>query len=362
MTVAKRDYYEVLGVKRDATLDELKKTYRKLAKKHHPDVNPGNKQSEEKFKEISEAYMILSDPEKRKKYDQVGFQAFEADFDRMYAQQGRPGQPFGGFGGLEDILGDLFTKKGRGRTYGFMRGEDLEYAMEVGFEEAARGFTTEITYGREVSCPDCGGSGTKQGGAKQPCYECGGTGQKSKGFLNIPQPCPRCKGTGQLNANPCGRCHGNGKVTSHEKLKVRIPPGVDNGSRVKIKGKGNAGAMGGPSGDLYIVTRVRPHPWFERKGDDIHMELPLTVSEAALGAKVTVPTLEGPTVLTVPPGTQCNQKLRLKGKGIVRKEGIKGDQIVTIKIVVPKNLDDRSKQLLKEFADLNPSNPRSEWS
>jgi molecular chaperone DnaJ len=363
--VAKRDYYEVLGVKRGASIDEIKKAYRKLAKKYHPDVNPGNKQAEEKFKEISEAYVVLSDPEKKRKYDQVGHQAFVGDFDfsRMYSQQGQPfgGFDFSGFGGLEDILGDIFTKKGKGRA-GPFRGNDLQYTMEIGFEEAAKGFTTEITYNRDISCPECGGSGTRPGSSKQACYECGGTGQKTGGFLNLPQACPRCNGTGQINTNPCGRCQGSGKVTAPEKLKVRIPAGVDNGSRVRIKGKGAAGIQGGPNGDLYIITTVRPHPWFERKGDDIYLELPLTVSEAALGSKVTVPTIDGPAMVTVPPGTQSNQKLRLKGKGIARKDGIKGDQIVTVKIVVPRNLDEKSKQLLKEFEGRNPYNPRSAWN
>lgn len=363
--MTKRDYYEVLGVKREASIAEIKKAYRKLAKKYHPDVNPGNKQAEERFKEITEAYMVLSDPEKRKKYDRIGHQAFEGDFDfsRMYSQQGQPfgGFNFSGYGDLEDILGDLFTKRGRARP-GPMRGEDLQYAMEIGFEEAAKGFTTEITYNREVKCPECDGSGTRLGSAKQACYECGGTGQKTGGFLNLPQPCPRCRGTGQININPCGRCQGSGKANTHEKIKVRIPAGVDTGSRVRLKGKGGAGIQGGPGGDLYIITKVQPHPWFERKGDHIYLELPLTVSEAALGSKVMVPTIEGPTMITVPPGTQSNQKLRLKGKGIARKDGMKGDQIVTVKILVPKNLDEKSKQLLKEFEERNPYNPRSAWN
>jgi molecular chaperone DnaJ len=363
--VAKKDYYEVLGVKRGANIDEIKKAYRKLAKKYHPDVNPGNKQAEERFKEISEAYVVLSDTEKRKKYDQVGHQAFVGDFDfsRMYSQQGQPygGFDFSGYGGLEDILGDLFTKRGRART-GPLRGEDLQYTMEIGFEEAARGLTTEITYNRETPCPECRGSGTKPGSSKQVCHECGGTGQKTGGFLNLPQACPRCRGTGQINMNPCSRCQGIGKVHAPEKLKVRIPPGADNGSRVRIKGKGGAGFQGAPSGDLYIITTVRPHPWFERKGDDIYLGMPLTISEAALGAKVTVPTIDGPTVVTVPPGTQSNQKLRLKGKGITRKEGIKGDQIITVKITVPKNLDEKSRHLLREFEERNPYNPRSAWN
>jgi molecular chaperone DnaJ len=365
--VAKRDYYEVLGVKRSASTDEIKKAYRKLAKKYHPDVNPGNKQAEERFKEISEAYMVLSDPEKKKKYDQGGYQPFEDfDFSRMYSQYSQQGQPFGsyeysGVGGLEDILGDMFTRKGRTRSSP-MRGEDLQYSMEIGFEEAAKGFTTEITYNREIHCPECGGSGTKPGTSKQNCHECRGTGQKTGGFLNLPQACPRCHGTGKINTNPCSRCQGSGKVNAPEKIKVRIPPGVDNGSRVKLKGKGGAGILGGPSGDLYIITQVQPHPWFERKGDDIYLELPLTISEVALGAKVTVPTIEGPTMVTVPPGTQSNQKLRLKGKGIARKEGLKGDQIVTVKITVPKNLDEKSRQLLKELEGLNPYNPRSAWN
>lgn len=365
--MAKRDYYEVLGVKRDASIDEIKRAYRKLAKKYHPDVNPGNKEAEERFKEISEAYMVLSDPEKRKKYDMGGYQPFEDfDFSRMYSQYTRGSQPFGsyefsGFADFEDILGDLFNRGRRSKTSP-AKGRDLEYSMEIGFEEAAKGFTTEITYTREIHCSECSGSGVKPGSSRQKCYECGGTGQKTTGFLSLPQSCPRCQGTGEINLNPCGRCQGSGKITNTERLKVKIPPGVDNGTRVRIRGKGDAGTHGGPYGDLYIITQVKPHPWFERKGDDIYLELPLTIGEAVLGAKVTVPTIDGPAVVTIPPGTQSNQKLRLKGKGIVRKDGIKGDQIITVKITVPRDVDERSKHLLKEFERLNPYNPRSLWN
>lgn len=367
--MAKKDYYELLGVNRNASDKEIKKAYRKLARKYHPDVNPGDKTAEAKFKEISAAYQVLSDPEKKKKYDHLGHQAFESGFDpSAWARQGGAGFDIfedvrgGKFGGFGDIFGDIFTRGERQTRKGRSRGADLNYSIELSFEDAVRGITTYININRSVSCPDCAGTGAS-GLGSQVCPECKGSGRVQTGpsFLSIPQACRRCNGTGRYNSNPCTKCYGLGKTNQSEKIAVKIPAGVDNGSRIRVAGKGEAGANGGPSGDLYITTKVQPHNYFERKGNNIYLELPITVSEAILGTKIPIPTIEGRTTVTIPPGVQSGQKLRLQGKGVPflnRKE--RGDQYITIKIAVPTALDDRSVALVREFERLNPYDPRAE--
>ncbi|MBI4594917.1 MAG: molecular chaperone DnaJ [Candidatus Tectomicrobia bacterium] len=365
--MTKRDYYEILGLNRNATDKELKKAYRKLARKYHPDVNPGDKGAESKFKEISEAYQVLSDPQKRKKYDQVGHQAFQADFDPS-AWSGYGGRGFdifedlkgGKFGGFGDIFGDIFNR-GERQTRGTPhRGADINYSMELSFEDAVKGITTYININRSTACPDCRGTGLSSQGT-QVCPDCKGTGriQSRTPFFPGVQACPRCQGTGRFNTNPCSKCFGQGKISKTEKIAVKIPPGVDSGSRIRVSGKGEAGPNGGPEGDLYITTKVQSHPYFERKGNNIYLELPITISEAILGTKITVPTIDGKTTVTIPQGVQSGQKLRLQGKGVPILAGKgRGDQYITIKIAVPTKLDDRSMALVREFERMNPYNPR----
>ncbi|MBI2370902.1 MAG: molecular chaperone DnaJ [Deltaproteobacteria bacterium] len=366
----KRDYYDILGVKRDAGEAELKRAYRRLAKRYHPDVNPGNKEAEARFKQINEAYEVLSDPEKRKRYDLYG----HLDPSRAYQGAGPGGFPFGfdlgrgfgghGFGGFEDLLGDLFGQGTQATPRGPVQGRDLTLPIEVDFLEAVRGVSREITITRRAPCPRCGGSGRRSRTRAQTCAACGGSGQRREsGFFSFgagTQPCARCGGSGRPG-EPCPGCDGQGAVERAERITVKIPPGVDGESRVRVAGMGDAGMNGGPSGDLYITPKVRPHPFFTRQGADIHCDLPLTVTEAALGARVEVPTVDGPITMTVPPGTQSGQKFRLAGRGVRRpKGGAVGDQIVTARILLPRRLDARSEELLREFARLNPYDPRRE--
>jgi molecular chaperone DnaJ len=367
-SAAKRDYYEVIGVKRSVTDKEIKKAYRRLAREFHPDLNPGNKEAERRFKEISEAYHVLSTPDLRKKYDQFGHRAFEAG--------GGPGAGFDGFefrnfdprdfgsgkgGGIGDLFENLFGQRRETQTSSATRGQDLQYTMEISFEDAARGVTTPITITRSDSCSDCDGSGQRPSTRRQTCPDCGGSGQRSGnlGFFGLGQTCPRCDGKGVITLEPCSRCHGRGTMPTTERINVKIPPGVDTGSKIRVAGKGEAGRKGGALGDLYIVTKVRPHPLYERKGDNLYIELPITVTEAALGASIEVQALDGQVVMKVPPGTQSGQTFRLSGKGMPHLKGEgRGDQFVRVKIVLPRNLDERSQQLLRDFERLNPFNPR----
>ncbi len=373
--MAKRDYYEILGVSRKATEQEIKKAYRKLAHKYHPDVNPGDKEAEARFKEISEAYSVLGDKKKRANYDQFGHTDFKSGFDpfRAYTRSGPgfPGFDFSGFdfqrgsgdfGDLGDIFSNIFGKGQKRKSSRPSRGEDLNYSMEIGFEEAVKGVTTHISMQRMSPCPDCQGSGIRPGSGKHSCPECGGSGQRrtAPGFLNVTQVCRRCGGSGQVTDTPCQKCLGEGRVRKSERISVKVPPGVDTGSNLRLAGKGNAGKNGTSPGDLYITIKVKPHPLFVRKGDDIYLDLPVAITEATLGAKIQVPSINGPTTMTLPPGTPGGQKLRLQNRGVPRLKGKgKGDQYVVVKIVPPKKLSSRSRELLEELEKLNPDNPRA---
>ncbi|HEV3218190.1 MAG TPA: molecular chaperone DnaJ [Candidatus Acidoferrales bacterium] len=370
-TTTKQDYYELLGVPRKATLKEIRQSYRKLARKYHPDLNPGDKSSEEKFKRVQEAYDILSDTKKRQMYDQFGF-----DADRVQAGAGAPGPDpneqfdfggfdFGGSGGTS--FRDLFSQYFRGggqESAGPIRepGSDLEYRVEIGFWDAVRGAVKKITITRLDTCPTCHGTGA-QGTSQQVCPECGGTGQttRASGNMRFNMSCPRCGGTGHLRTM-CRTCHGEGRVQRTETLDIRIPAGVNTGSRVRVPGKGNAGTLGTPAGDLYIVFDVQPHPFFERRGDDIYTRVPITVSEAALGAKIEVPTIDGRAMLRVPPASSSGRQLRLREKGVssVKSPGKRGDQYVELQVVVPETVDERVRNLLKELSQLAPEDPRKD--
>lgn len=366
-TDTKRDYYEVLGVKKDASQADIKKAFRKLARKYHPDVNPGNKTAEQNFKEMSEAYEVLSDAGKRQQYDQFGHAAFGGG----YGPGPEAGPGFGGqrpgaehfrsgnFEGFGDIFGDLFGERARPR--GPHKGEDTTYAVEVDLEDAIYGRTMQVDLRREATCATCGGSGAQPGTSRRTCPTCMGSGSVSqgRGFMQIAQPCPTCGGEGTINPNPCRICGGRGVVPRSERINVKIPPGVDNGSKIRVAGMGGPGEQGGPPGDVYIITKVRPHPYFERKGDNLYSEAKITVREATLGDKIEIPTVDGMVSLTVPPGVQTGQQLKLKGKGVPHLGGGGvGDHYVTLKVVTPTGLGDREKDLLRELDRLHPSDPR----
>lgn len=366
----KRDYYDVLGVKRSATEKDIKKAYRRLAREHHPDLNPGNKEAERRFKEISEAYHVLSNAELRKKYDQLGHRAFEAGGGGAGGFDGTDFGPFEGRdfgfgkgGGFSDIFENLFGQRREAQTRTAMRGQDLQYTVEVSFEDAARGVTTPISVTRSESCPECAGYGHRPSSRRQTCPECGGSGQRQGGggFFGLGQACTRCEGTGVLAGEPCQRCNGRGGIPITERINVKIPAGVGTGSKIRVAGKGEAGRNGGPPGDLYILTKVRPHPLYDRKGDNLYLELPITVTEAALGASIEVQTLDGPVMMKIPPATQSGQTFRLASKGMPHLKGEgRGDQFVRVNILLPRNLDEHSKQLLRDFERLNPYNPRTD--
>ena len=362
--MAARDFYSVLGVARGASELEIKRAYRKLARKYHPDVNPGNKTAEAKFKEISEAYEILGDPEKRRRYDQFGRDAFSAG---AQGAQHSGGFDFGGFdfdsgvpGDLGDLLSDFFGQRGHTGPSGPGKGEDLHYSLDINFEDAIRGLSTEISLQKHSRCGRCGGSGAHLGSALESCPDCGGSGRlRHRGVLRTNQPCPRCQGQGKISREACSACGGRGVTFGTDRIAVKIPPGVDTGSRIRLHGMGEPGRNGGPSGDLFIITRIQPHPVLERKGDNLYAEVPITITEAALGTRIDVPTIDGTTTMRIPPETGSGQVFRLRGKGVPHlKGGGQGDQFVTVKIVVPRNLDARSQELLREFARLNPDDPR----
>jgi len=352
--LAKRDYYEILGVPRTASEEELKKAYRQIALKHHPDRNPGDAASETKFKEASEAYSVLSDKVKRAQYDQFG---------HVDGQPGTEGPGFGGFGGFGqggfgDIFGDIFSDffgtGGRpgARGRGGERGSDLQYNLELTFEQAAFGFGTEINIPRQEECDQCGGSGARSSKDIEVCPVCSGSGQQriQQGFFSVSTTCNRCHGSGRIVRQPCAKCHGQGRVRAYRKIKVTIPAGVDTGTRLKLSGEGEAGRNGGSNGDLYIAVTVRPHPLFRREDYDVYCEVPVSLVQAALGAEIVVPTLDGKVELKIPPGTQSGRHFRLKMKGIAQMRGSgRGDQYVEVLVETPTNLTEKQKDLLREF-------------
>jgi molecular chaperone DnaJ len=366
-TTTKQDYYELLGVPRKANPKEIRQAYRKLARKFHPDLNPGDKSAEEKFKQVQEAYDVLSDVKKRQMYDQFGFDAERRGAAPPPEESGGThfeGFDFGGQGGtnFRDLFGQFFRGGAASGERGVAEaepGSDLEYAIDIGFWDAVRGAVKKLTITRLEPCQTCGGTGAI--GPPQTCPVCGGTGQvtQTSGRMRFNLPCSRCGGTGEIRTI-CRVCGGEGRVRGSETIDVRIPAGVQTGSRVRVAGHGNAGTQGEPAGDLYIVTRVEPHPYFERRGDDLYTVVPITVTEAALGAKIEVPTLDGRSLLRVPPGTSSGQKLRLREKGVVslRQHGRRGDLYVELQVMVPKPVDERVRNLLKELAKLEPEDPR----
>jgi molecular chaperone DnaJ len=348
----KRDYYEILGVSRTATDEELKKAYRKAALKHHPDKNPGNREAEERFKELSQAYQVLSDPERRSMYDRFGHAAFE---------QGGPGGFDFGAGGFEDIIGDLFGdffgtgRAGRGGRTRSRRGQDLRYDLDIAFEEAAFGCEKTIAVPRLSACDACGGRGAKPGTQPKTCSSCRGSGQVrfQQGFFSIAKTCGHCNGQGTIIPNPCATCGGAGMRRTTHQLNIKIPAGVDNGSRLKLRGEGEAGGNGGTAGDLYVVLRVAEHALFVREGTDIVCEVPISIAQAALGTEMDVPTMNGPTKMKIPAGTQSGSAFRLKGHGIPDLSGYgRGDEIVRVLVETPKKLTARQRELLEEFARL----------
>jgi molecular chaperone DnaJ len=358
----KRDYYEVLGISRNASAREIKRAYRHLARKYHPDVNPGNKSAETAFKEVNEAHEVLSDAKKRREYDRLGHAAFSG----AGAGPGPGGAGSGGFDfsqfdlgsaeGLGDLFSDLFGGRRGGQAAESAPSRDVHYTMDLDFEDAVRGRTTEIAVQKESACDACGGSGARPGSPLVTCPECQGSGRRpARSLLRGAQPCARCDGSGKTRAEPCGACGGRGTRPRTERIQVKIPPGVDNGSRVRLAGMGNAGPRGAAPGDLFLITRIRPHPFFERKGDNLYCEIPITIAEAALGARIEIPTVDGPASMRVPPETSSGQTFRLSGKGVPHlKGGGRGDQFVTVKLTIPRGLDARSQELLHEFARLNP--------
>ena len=356
------DYYKVLGVGRKATASEIKKAFKRLARKCHPDLNPGNRAAEDQFKRITEAYEVLSDPEKRRRYDLTGSaspssQAPPPPGDFGHSAAGGGGIDFdpGAFGGgFSDIFEELF-RQSRSQRRGPSPGEDRVTTFRIGFFDALKGLETSLELEREAPCEPCGGSGRVRSARPRVCPDCEGTGkiQRRGGRIRFTSECPTCGGTGKLQEEPCGRCGGSGKTTRRERVRVHIPAGVDTGSRVRLAGKGAAGSLGGGPGDLYIQIQVDPHPFFARAGDQILCTIPITFSEAALGAKVEVPTIDGPAVIRIPPGTQSGQKLRLKGKGAPSLKGPgRGDQIVEVKVVTPQVRDEKIRSVLRELGPL----------
>ena len=366
--MSKRDYYEVLGVSKTATQDELKKAYRKLARKYHPDLNKDNAEAAEKFKECNEAYSVLSDEQKRAQYDQFGHAAFENGGMGGGGGFGGAGG-FGGFGGsgMEDIFDMFFGgqggRGGRSSKAGPQRGADLRFDLEISFEEAAFGLEKEINLYRDEVCDHCHGEGAEPGSKVETCPECNGSGyvrftqNTMFGQMVNERPCSRCKGEGKIISEPCKECRGKGTVKRNKKLKIKIPAGVDNGSRLRVSNEGEAGAKGGPSGDLYVYLYVKPHKFFERDGTTVLCEVPINIVQATLGADIKGPTLDGQVTMKIPEGTQPGKVMRIKGKGIPSlRNSSRGDQLVRIKVVVPTKLSDKQKDALRKFADISKDN------
>lgn len=384
MPTKQQDYYELLGVRRDASTEDIRKAYRRLARKHHPDLNPGDKAAEERFKKVQEAYDILSEPKKKQMYDQYGFYSENGfpqgggpgagqghapnfngfDFEEFMRNSGaaEPGREQGGGGGFRftDILGQMFGRENR-KAAQPQKGTDLEYALNIDFWQAIRGTQITINVTRQEVCGTCNGSGAS-GGSTTVCPECNGSGNVNQmaGAMKFSLTCPRCNGSGRLR-NTCPTCHGDGRLAHTEKVDVRIPAGAQTGSRLRVPGKGNAGTMGAHPGDLYITVRVEPHPLFERNGDDIEIKLPIRVDEAGLGTKIEVPTIDGRALLKIPQGTKNGQKLRLRDKGVfnARKQS-RGDQIVEVVLQTPDTNNERTRELLREMSRVEHSDPRAD--
>ncbi len=346
MPAATKDYYQILGVGKDASQDDIKKAYRKLARKYHPDLNPGDKSSEEKFKEINEAYTVLGDDKKRTEYDKGGTFNFEG-FEGFKGFEGA---------GFADIFGDLFGARFAGEP-GYSRGEDLIKGIALSLQEGFTGITMDIPVSRTVSCDVCGGRGAEK---FETCQKCQGTGriQSSRGFFKMAQTCQDCGGTGKKAVSPCKKCGGKGSLFTTENLKVKIPAGADEGSLIRLKGKGNAGPGGGPPGDLILEVVLRPHPIFQKVGLDIHIQVPVTFGEAALGGRIEVPTIEGSSMMKLPPGTQGGRKFKLSGKGYIDKSGRRGDEFVEIRVAVPTEIPEKAKDAIKTIESLYTENPR----
>ena len=345
--MTRKDYYEILGVPRDATQEQIKKAYRELALKYHPDRNPGDKEAEERFKEINEAYQVLSDPEKRAQYDRYGDRApFHFDFEDI------------GFPTIDDIFSGLFEeffgRRTRRRGPQRRRGADIRYDLQITLEEAAFGCEKVITIEKHQPCSRCGGSGLKPGTHPMTCPDCRGTGtiRYQQGFFSISRTCPRCAGTGRIITNPCPSCRGSGLERIKKELKVKIPPGVETGSVLRLRGEGEPGEFGGPPGDVNVIIYVEEHPIFQRQGTELICEVPITFTTAALGGEIEVPTLEGTARLKIPPGTQTGKVFRLKGKGMPNLDGYRGDLHIQVFVEVPTKLSHKEKELIKKLAQL----------
>ncbi|MBE9610360.1 molecular chaperone DnaJ [Chitinilyticum piscinae] len=362
--MAKKDFYDILGVNRDASDDEIKKAYRKLAMKYHPDRNPDSKEAEDKFKEAKEAYEILSDKQKRAAYDQYG----HAGVDPQAGMGGGFGGGGGGFAdAFSDIFGDIFGGGRGGGRSNVYRGADLRYNLEISLEEAARGVEKQIKIPSHDECDSCHGTGAKPGTEAKTCHTCGGHGQVrvSQGFFSIQQTCPTCHGSGKYIPDPCRKCSGTGRVQTTKTLAVKIPAGVDEGDRIRLSGEGEAGVNGGPPGDLYVVMHIKSHSVFQREGNDLHCEMPISFATAALGGEIEIPTLDGKARISIPAGSQTGQVFRLRGKGIKGvRSAITGDLMCHIMVETPVNLTSRQKELLKEFDEIgrgesDKQNPRA---
>jgi molecular chaperone DnaJ len=386
--MAQQDYYKTLGVGREAGEEEIRKAYRKLARKHHPDLNPGDKAAEDRFKKVQEAYDILSDSKKKQMYDQFGFYSENGapspgpgggpqgpnmgfggfDFSEAFtrgAGRGRPsGAETGSAGGFHDIFSNLFGQQHERAANVPEKGSDLEYGLSIDFWQAIKGTQVRLKIAHQEVCATCGGSGNRPG-VNAVCPECNGSGTVTQmaGAMRFSLTCPRCEGTGRLR-DRCPTCHGDGRLSAEETVEVRIPPGAQQGSRLRVAGKGNAGTHGAPPGDLYITVRVDPHAFFRRDGDDIEITVPVRIDEAGLGTKIEVPTIDGRALLKIPQGTKNGQKFRLRDKGVLNsRTGARGDQIVEVAIDAPQVKDERTKELLREYAQLHPEDPRAEiWT